>query len=191
VLVLVALTLAGALYPWLRSRRRQASAVPDEAKAPRSKWGMLFSAAIVGMLAAALWGSRDFGFRAGLFPWAIGIPVLALATVLLVLQLAGREGRPENHLMESDVRIPADVVARRTAGILGWIVGYLAAIWLLGFTLGGTLCTFLALKYGGRERWPITIAMTAGVAAFVYFLFERVLHVPFPPGAISVWLGAG
>jgi hypothetical protein len=29
------------------------------------------------------------------------------------------------------------------------------------------------------------------VAAFIYFVFDRGLKVPFPPGAISVWLGAG
>ena len=79
---------------------------------------------------------------------------------------------------------------RRTGGIFGWIVGYLAAIWLLGFALGGTLCTFLALKVGSRERWPITLAITAGVAAFVYFVFERGLKVPCPPGQLFAWFGA-
>ena len=38
------------------------------------------------------------------------------------------------------------------------------------------------------ERWPITLAMTAGVAAFVYFVFERGLRVPFPPGQLFIWL---
>ena len=193
VLVLIALTLAGAIYPWLkaRSRRREAAAVAATAAAPRSPWGIAFSGLIVAVLAAALWESRDFGFRAGLFPWAIGIPVLALAAVLLVVQLAGKERLPESVPADTDVGIPRDEVTRRTAAIFGWIVGYLAAIWLLGFTPGGTLCTFLALKLGGRERWPITLAMTTGVAAFVYFVFERGLKVPFPPGQLFAWFGAG
>jgi putative tricarboxylic transport membrane protein len=193
VLVLIALTVAGAIYPWLkaRSQRRQDPAVPDEARVPRSRWGLSFSVVIVVVLAAALWESRDFGFRAGLFPWAVGIPVLALAAIHLVLQLAGREKLPESGPVESGPALPPEVMTRRTADIFGWIVGYLAAIWLLGFTLGGTLCTFLALKVGSRERWPITLGMTAGVAAFVYFVFERGLNVPFPPGAIMAWFGAG
>jgi putative tricarboxylic transport membrane protein len=193
VLVLIALTVAGAIYPWLkaRSRRRREPAAPEEARAPRSGWSLSFSVVIVVVLAAALWESRDFGFRAGLFPWAIGIPVLVLAAIHLVLQLAGKEKRPDSGPAESAPALAPDVVKRRTADIFGWIVGYLAAIWLLGFTLGGTLCTFLALKLGGRERWPITLAITAGVAAFVYFVFERGLKVPFPPGALFGWLGAG
>ncbi len=46
---------------------------------------------------------------------------------------------------------------------------------------GGTL--------GSRERWPVTLAITAGVAAFIYGVFERELRVPFPPGELFVWLG--
>jgi putative tricarboxylic transport membrane protein len=194
VLVLIALTVAGAIYPWLKARSRRRREPAGAATAParsRSRWGISFSVLIVAVLAAALWESRDFGFRAGLFPWAIGIPVLVMAVIHLVVQLAGKEKLPQAAVSDLDSKIPPDVMARRTGEIFGWIVGYLAAIWLLGFTLGGTLCTFLALKLGGRERWPITVAITAGVAAFIYFVFDRGLKVPFPPGAISVWLGAG
>jgi putative tricarboxylic transport membrane protein len=193
VMVLIALTVAGALYPWLknRSRRQQEAPVPTATRVPRSRWSITFTVVIVGVLAAALWESRDFGFRAGLFPWAIGIPMLALAAVLLVVQLAGKDSLPEASEPDADSKMPREVLARRTGEIFGWIVGYLAAIWLLGFALGGTLCTFLALKVGSRERWPITIAITAGVAAAVYFVFERGLKVPFPPGQIFAWFGAG
>ena len=192
VLVLIALTVAGAIYPWLknRSRRREAPAASGEARAPRSGWRISFSVVIVAVMAAALWESRDFGFRAGLFPWAIGIPVLALAAIQLALQLAGKERLPESAPGDADHGLPRAEMIRRTRDIFGWIVGYLAAIWLLGFTLGGTLCTFLALKVGSRERWPITLIMTACVAAFVYFVFDRGLKVPFPPGEIFTWFGA-
>ncbi|MGH8642546.1 MAG: tripartite tricarboxylate transporter permease [Burkholderiales bacterium] len=197
VLVLIALTVAGAIYPWLknRSRRREAPAASGEARAPRFGWSTSFSVVIVVVLAAALWESRDFGFRAGLFPWAIGIPVLALAAIHLALQLAGKERLPESAPSDADHGLPRAEMIRRTRDIFGWIVGYLAAIWLLGFTLGGTLCTFLALKLGGRERWPITLVMTAGVAAFIYLVFERGLRVPFPPGqlleAVTICCAAG
>jgi hypothetical protein len=115
--------------------------------------------------------------------------VLALSSLLLVLQLTGKDTPPAMGLAGPEPGIPAPEVARRSAVILGWIVGYLVAIWLLGFTLGGALCTFLSLKVGSRERWPVTLAMTAGMAAFIEILFVRALHVPFPPGQMLVWLG--
>jgi hypothetical protein len=154
-----------------------------------SAGSILFTLTIVVVLGAALWQSLDFGSRAGLFPWAIGFPVLALALLLLVIQALGKEKIPASGVAAPEPGIPAGVVARRTAAILAWIAGFLAAIWLLGFTIGGTLLTFLSLKVGSRERWPITLALTAGAAAFVYFVFERALNVPFPPGELFVWLG--
>jgi TctA family transporter len=193
VMVLLALTLAGALWPLVRARRRGGSAARAAPGAPArpSRASLAFTTVIVAALAAALWESRDFGFRAGLFPWAIGFPVAVLALVLLALQLAGREPRAQG--LEGAATGAADVppaeAARRTAAILLWIAGYLAAIWLLGFTLGGTLATFLLLKLGGREPWPITLALTAGAGAFVYGVFVRALHVPFPPGQLFTWLG--
>jgi len=191
VLVLIALTLAGALYPlWkARSQKRGESPVSGGQAAPRSARSLLFTLGVVVVLAAALWQSRDFGFRAGLFPWSIGIPLLALALLLLTLQVARRDELPGGGFAASDPGIPAAVERRRTAAILGWIAGFLAAIWLLGFTLGGALCTLLSLKAGSGERWPLALALTGGAAAFVYFVFERGLRVPFPPGELFVWLG--
>ncbi|MBI3045606.1 MAG: tripartite tricarboxylate transporter permease [Betaproteobacteria bacterium] len=191
VLVLIAITLAGAIYPMLkaRSRKREAQPAAGAAFAPRFGRGTGFTLAVVLALAAALWQSRDFGFRAGLFPWAIGIPMLALALLQLAIELAGKSRIPAAGIPGFEHLLPARESARRTVATFGWVVGYLAAIWLLGFTLGGILSTFLLLKLGSREPWPVTLAITAGAAAFVYFVFVRALHVPFPPGQLFVWLG--
>jgi len=133
-----------------------------------------------------LWQSKGFGPRAGLFPWAVGAPVLALAIALLVFQLAGKDREPPPEPSE----ITPEETARRTTAILGWIVGYLAAIWLLGFAIGGTLCTFLSF-IGSRERWPVVLAGTVIVGALVYAVFVRALHVPFPPPQLFTWMGIG
>jgi TctA family transporter len=189
VLALAALTLAGVLYPMWRARSLKRGEPRAAATGVRSGPGLAFTLLIVAVLAAALWQSRNFGYRAGLFPWAIGIPVLALAALLFALQLAGRESSRAVGFAGLDLGIPASEARRRTAVILGWIAGYLVAIWLLGFTLAGALCTFLSLKIGSRERWPIALAMTAGMAAFIYIVFERALHIPFPAGQLLLWFG--
>lgn len=191
VLALAALTLAGLLYPLWKARSLKRGEPRAAVTGVRSGPGLAFTLLIVAVLAAALWQSRNFGFRAGLFPWAIGIPVLAIAALLLVLQLAGRQPSRTVGFAGSDLGISASEARRRTAVILGWIAGYLVAIWLLGFTLAGALCTFLSLKIGSRERWRVSLVMTAGMAAFIYVVFVRVLHVPFPPGELWVWLGMG
>ena len=195
VLIIAALTVAGAVYPVLKRRLREREASrargrhrPRKSRKLHFDRGTLFTLAIAVAVGAALWQSRTFGFRPGLFPWAIGIPLFALTITQLFLEVT--HGRELPHAaQEPAAEIPAHVVARRTAVIFGWIFGYFVAIWLLGFTVGGVLSTFLSLKVGSRERWPISLAITFAMLAFVYGVFVSALHVPFPPGALFDWLG--
>ena len=179
VLILLALTLAGAAYPF-RKRARRASAPAG------SRSNLAFTAAIAALAAGALWESRGFGFTAGLFPWAVGAPVLAMASALLLLEIFRKQPAAA-----AQSEMPPATALRRTLAIFGWIIGYMAALWLLGFAIGGTLCTFLSLKLGSQERWPVTLAFTAGVWTLIDSLFVRALHLPFPPGQALVWLGVG
>jgi TctA family transporter len=199
VLVMLLLIAAGLLYPlwgeWRRRRRQRAAGLPPPAATTRAARGFrldaatAFSALLVALFAWGLWESREFGPRAGLFPWVIGIPSLGLAVVHFVREASGRRGGVALDLVDARPALPRSVVVRRTAEICGFILAGYAAIWLLGFALGSTVTTFLYLKVGARERWPITLALTAATVVFVYGLFERLLAVPFPPGQLLVWLG--
>jgi putative tricarboxylic transport membrane protein len=188
VLILLAFALAVPLYPAIkrRLRRRARPAERIARRAIRFDRTALFTLAIVVMAAAALWQSRGFGVRAGLFPWAIGFPLLALGVLQLYFDVARSDQRPATL---TDADLPPSVIAHRTAVAFGWIVGFPLAIWLLGFTIGGLLCVFLALKVGSREPWPISLAITAAMGTFIYGIFDWALHVPFPPGALFDWIG--
>jgi TctA family transporter len=195
VLVLIAVTLFGVLYSVFKGRkekrRHQMMGVVEsgagtevKVRARVNKWPAAFALGLAAILALALWQSRNFNVRAGLFPWAIGFPLLGLLVLQFFRDLLGRAGVQlrERHVEEEDQGVPADVVNRRTRNIFGWIMVYFLAIWLLGFTVGASLCCFIQLKFASKERWLITLIMTAGLWAFVYLLFDRVFHVPFPTG---------
>jgi putative tricarboxylic transport membrane protein len=201
VLVLMALILFGALYPIYKARREKAknragetvspgAENPEESKKSVNKWSAIFAGSIALILVLALWQSRDFNVRAGLFPWVTGIPLLGLSLLQLGKELTGKAVvRSRVKQSEDEHEIPRDVQIRRTRDMFIWIVVYFLAIWLLGFSVGGTLCCFLQLKFASREKWPITIMLTVGLWAFIYLLFQQVLNVPFPPGQIFEWLG--
>lgn len=190
VLVLIAITLIGALYPVIKRSmpRRTQPAARTAARMLSFDRSALFTLAIVAVVGWALWESREFGVRAGLFPWAVGFPLLALGILQLFFDVTRRRPRPGAFAPEPAAEIPAREVTHRTIAAFGWIIGFPLAIWLLGFTTGGVLCTFLSLKVGSRERWPISLAITAGAWAFVYGVFVEALHVPFPPGKLFAWL---
>lgn len=117
----------------------------------------------------------------------VSCPCLVLCPI--DYRLRGEGGRNvDDQLTEAGLELPTDVVNRRTAGIFGWIIGYFIGIWLLGFSVRGILCTFIQLKIGAREKWLLSLLMTAFTWVLIYGFFDRVLHVPFPPGQLFVWL---
>jgi TctA family transporter len=201
VLVMLAIIAAGLLTPLWNARRRRRRAPPMIVVGPeptttapaglRLDAATAFSAGIVLLFALALWRSRDFGLRAGLFPWAIGIPTLGLAIVQLARDATGRRSGMAMDAAAAYTDLAPDVAARRTLAIWGWIAGGFVAIWLLGFSAGTLATTVLYLAAGARERWPVTVALALLGLAFVHGLFERGLGVPFPPGQLGVWLGYG
>jgi len=195
VLFISLVILAGIFYPllrewWQRTKGERRMANSQRQNSPfaiRLSWSALFNFFIAAAVALALWVSKDFGFRAGLFPWAIGFPLLALAIVQLSLELAGRgkEGSPGG---EAGPELPKGLLYQRTVSIWGWIVGFLVAIWLLGFLPAVPLLAFLYLKVGAREKWPITLVLTLIAWGFFYALFDRALNIPFPEAQLFIWL---
>jgi putative tricarboxylic transport membrane protein len=193
VLILLGLVTAGLVLPLVRGRR---PAAPRPVREPGPRRLHLdgrtaFSLGIALWLLVALWLSRGFGVRAGLFPWAVTVPTLGLAVAQFARDLAGRcdDGTARRRAPAGGV--PGPVVARRTGEIAVWILGMFVAIWLVGFAIATPLVTLLYERLGARERWPLSVALGLGGLLLVYGVFERALGVPFPPGRLLAWLGYG
>jgi TctA family transporter len=198
VIGIFALTLFGIFYPMIKGRREERERARDNISAPQSIEGApqprmqfgaaaLFTVVIAILLTLALWQSRNFGYRAGLFPWVIGTPTLILALGQLARDVYGKKKKKIAGLAESvetHIEIAPEIVRQRTLAILLWTIGFFVAIWLLGFSYAVPLTLFLYLKFGGNEKWPMTIAVTFFTWLFYWSLFEWLLNVPFPEGLL-------
>jgi hypothetical protein len=193
VLVIFAVTLIGIIYPMIKKKGadkagRTASAAVEAVPKARSRFDrrVLFTLSVIIALALALWQSRNFGVRAGLFPWVIGTPTLLLALFQLAKDLWGyrKVNAPHVGVGDAAIEVSPEVTTRRTLVIIGWTLGFFLAIWLLGFSYAVPLTMALYLKLAGREKWPITAIMTFSTWIFFYLLFERMLNVPFPDGLL-------
>jgi putative tricarboxylic transport membrane protein len=203
VIAIFALTLVGIFYPIIKSRReaRQKAAnevTEQKTSAASSRAGVRLSAAtvftlvVIAILALALWQSRNFGFRAGLFPWVIGIPTLILAIGQLGRDLYGKKKKKELYPGETpQTEVSPEDTRRRTISIILWTIGFFVAIWLLGFSYAVPLTILLYLKLAGHERWPLSIAVTFFSWLFYWGLFERMLNVPFPEGLLIELIKGG
>jgi putative tricarboxylic transport membrane protein len=195
VLVIAGVIAIGLAVPMMRSRRLQTAPAAAAAPAPAGRGWRLdaataFDMCLVLLFAAALWESRRFDIRAGLFPWTITSASLLLAVIHLARGLRAPRRRAEDAGDHGTSATPPRPARRRTLAMCGWILGMYAAIWLLGFSVATLLTAFLYLR-AARERWPVCIAVSLVGFAFVYGLFETGLGVPFPPGRLFVWLGDG
>jgi putative tricarboxylic transport membrane protein len=200
VLVFFAVILASIVSPFIKKVWRRSEGEPqpsspptsrqDESGALRLSWEAVFTGCIIAAMAWALWQSRGFGVRAGLFPWAIGLPVLALAVVQLVMDLRGHGRSGGMASVEAErAELPAAILYRRTASTVGWIVGFFLAMWGLGIAVAVPATTLLYLKLGTGEKWSISLLLTAGLWLLVYGLFIYTLHIPFPEGLLWRWFG--
>ena len=195
VLLLLGLVGVGLLVSIVKGRaRRPSPPAPGSAGAPsplRLDGRAAFSLAIVLLLLWALWQSLGFGLRAGLFPWAVTVPALILAIGQLARDLTGQEEVEGLGPRGTAPGVPPGLARRRTVEIAAWVVGMYLAIWLVGFPLATLLTTFLYLRLGAREPWPVSVALSLGGFVLVYGLFERALGVPFPAGSLLAWVGSG
>lgn len=192
VLIIAAVIAAGLVVPLVNKRRAAAEPEPAARATVSGGWrfhpATAFNLALVLLFAVALWLSRGFDVRAGLFPWTITTAALILAIVHTASGLGTRrEPAGHRHGVEQDDTAGE---TRKPAVICGWILGMYALIWLVGFSLA-TLVTSLLYLRAARERWAISIGLSLIGFVFVYGLFEKGLSVPFPPGRLFAWLGYG
>ena len=137
-----------------------------------------------GVIAAWAWP-----WKAALFPLVIGIPVFCLAAAESLWVLFGSTERGETKDFQLSDHLPPRETLRRTGVACGWILGFFAAIVLLGFPLAVPLFVFLYLRLQGREGWLLSALFTAAMWGFFYGLFDRLLHLPFPDGWLVTWFG--
>ena len=196
VLIIGAIILAGILYPVYQRRRdekrksagAEPAAVPvpemEVAEGPKALtvWHVVFTGVLLAGFAYGVWEARDWGFRASLFPWVIGIPGILLALTQLEIDAVGFLRQRKGAAPSEGVN---PVAVRRTLAIVGWILGFFVSIWLLGFSITVPLCTFLFLKVGAAEKWFISVLLTLLAWAGFYFVFVYSLSLPFPPGTLT------
>lgn len=155
---------------------------------------LLFDLLIIIFFVIFLYEARDWRLQARLYPWAIGIPMLALALIHIFWELKGGKKpsiQPSNAPVDFSFTKGIDpVLARRRAiNIFSWIFAFFLGIWLFGFAIAIPAFVFLYLKVQSAEGWGLSLALTGGAWFMFWGLFDWLLRLPFPEGQLLIWLG--
>ncbi|HEY7714379.1 MAG TPA: tripartite tricarboxylate transporter TctB family protein [Candidatus Binatia bacterium] len=139
--------------------------------------GLAFTAFVGCVMAGALWVARDWPIRASIGVLVLGSIGVLLALWQFILDLISKETNQERSAFE----VP-EVEAESKWGnveIWLWIVGFYLLILLLGFPVAVPLFV-LAYAKAYRASWSLAGFLGLLAWGFVYGVFERILHVPWP-----------
>jgi hypothetical protein len=150
----------------------------------------LVDLAIIGLAAIFLYAASGWKLEARLYPWIVGASTLVLAVIHLV-RTGGRGheavGTPRRVVSDPEVTTVGDA-SLRAFGVFAWGLGLLGAVWLLGFGVGVPLFLLLHLKAQSGEQWALSVTLAAAGGVTFWYVFDRLLHLPFPDGLLWTWL---
>jgi len=164
------------------------------------EFSALFTGVLLLVVAWALWEAAGWEIQASLMAWLIGLPTAALLAAQLAREILGQPekvipvggdepGLLDPSLVERDTEaLDPTEERRRTTLIICWILGFAAAIWLVGFQAGVGLATLLYLKSAG-EKWTTVIGITLAVLIGVVLVFDCGMHIFFAEGKLFAWAG--
>lgn len=152
------------------------------------KASFVLSIVVMAIAAWAAVSALAWPLKAKLFPLGISIPLFLLAAAELVWLILGSSHKGEVMDFQLADHLPPREALRRTAVAIGWILGFSAAIVLLGFPIAVPVFVFLYLRLQGGEGWILSAICTALVWGMFYGLFDQLLHLPFAAGWLLAWL---
>ena len=139
--------------------------------------------------AAAFWGATGWRLSARLMPQTAattGLIVVACAGIMVLAARWQRQPRGGGASLEhAGAALGAKTVYGRLAVELLWLFGFLAAVWFIGLMPAMGLYMFSYMATAGKTRWPTALVITVSLWIGFYFLFVKLLHVPWPPSLLG------
>jgi hypothetical protein len=159
-----------------------------------SFWLALFFAAVIAILVGTA-ARLDWDTR--LFPWAIGIPALALAVRQLFTDWRGaganaEQGEATRYAGVLDIPVDQSIspqeMFRHTVKTARWIFAFAFGIWFFGFLISIPLFVFFYLVYEAQARKPVGLIIAGLTFLFVWGMFDRLMHLAWPEAALFTLL---
>lgn len=143
----------------------------------------LFTIFIIVVLVAAVVVASSWTLRASIVILALGSVGVVLATAQLLIDVFGAAPAGPKRAPVYELPTEEDPDPRSTfwgsVEIWGWLIGIVLAIPLVGLPIALTAFVFLyVVAYGGS--WRVGVFLAALVAAFIFGIYEQIMHVYWP-----------
>jgi TctA family transporter len=209
VVILFAMAILGLLRPLLQDIRALGGlkAVPLRSlRSPKFERSDLFTVGLIVCLLVALAQALEWDLNAKIVPLTVGSLALFFATLSLLnrmfvgsLPKAGASG-PEAaavagsaiHMdLESDTaHLPTGTVLIRAAIFFGWLVAFIASMAMIGLIATVPFFVIAFMRLEAREPWRLVLPQAILLTLFIYFVFDRTMHIPWPETVVGTYLPA-
>ena len=155
-----------------------------------------FAAAVLIIFSTSLYFKSRWPFAARLVPLTVSIFGTLFATLLVLGETLGKATAAATHV---DAKIPMDLelgyggltdrtVYIRALGYFIWIYVVLLAGILVGFVPALVGSTLIFIRFYGREKWSLALAVSFGLFVFIWLVFDKLVHQSWPASVIGDFL---
>jgi hypothetical protein len=143
-----------------------------------------FTLLLIIAVAIGLYAARGWNHTTALFPRVIGVPMLALLTVILAVDMARGRRRKEDVETAGEGGLDFPTSVRRTAIYLGWLIGFGVLVWAIGIVYSIPIYVAGYLRLVGKYSWLKSVVYAASSVAVIILLFEYAFQIAWPQGAL-------
>lgn len=136
---------------------------------------LLVAALLTALAAGVLLNAYTFTWTSGLYPRLMGWIFLGLTSVELLVQLKQAFVPPGGHDRAAFDPGAAQTPVVKELRAFAWLGGLLLSLYLLGFMVSTPLYVFAFIRFSGRCSLKTSALIAAGISAFVYLVFVRLL----------------
>jgi hypothetical protein len=210
VAILFTMAIIGLVRPLWQDIRRQGGLgkIARSFQAPTFHPSQLFTIFMIGLIGTALLVASRWDFSAKIVPMVIGTTGLLMATLSLFNDMCRKptapraEGLAEHtehevegvihekihmDLTSDTAHLPVREIVHRAARFFGYLVGFMAVMWLIGLIPTVALFVLLFMRLEGPERWSLVIPYATILVLGIYLVFDQFMAVPWPQTLLGTW----
>ena len=206
VAVLFLMAIVGLVRPLLSDIRSQGGLrkMLTSFQAPTFHPSQLFTVFMIVVIGTAVAVSSRWDFSAKIVPLVVGIAALTAAALSLFNDMCRKPAAPATeglaghvqHEVEQKIHmdltsdtghLPVREIIGRAAWFFGYLIGFMAVMAIIGLIPTVAVFVVFFMRWEARERWTLVIPYATALVVFIWFTFDYVMAVPWPPTLLGQW----
>jgi disulfide bond formation protein DsbB len=90
-------------------------------------------------------------------------------------------------LTSETAHLPTELIIKRAARFFGYLVAFMLVMSVIGLIPTVAVFVVFFMRYENSERWTLIITYASVLVISITFIFEHIMHIPWPPTYLGQW----